>query len=110
LEAAVAWVAIIIAGIFEVIWAATMKQSEGFTRLGPSFVTIAALLISFALLAFAMRTLPLGTAYAAWTGIGALGAFAVGIIWLGEPLTIVRAIAALLIVTGVILLKSASSG
>lgn len=103
-----AWFVIIIAGVFEVVWAAAMKQSDGFTRLVPSGVTVVAMLVSFALLAYAMRTLPLGTAYIAWTGIGAIGAFAVGIIWFGEPLTIVRALAALLIVSGLVLLKSAT--
>lgn len=104
-----AWIVIIVAGIFEVVWAAAMKQSDGFTRLVPSIVTLGAMLVSFALLAFSMRSLPLGTAYMAWTGIGAIGAFVVGIIWFGEPLTVVRAFAAMLIVSGLVLLKSASA-
>lgn len=104
-----AWIAIIIAGIFEVVWAAAMKQSDGFTRPGPSIVTLVAMLVSFALLAYAMRSLPLGTAYMAWTGIGAIGAFVVGVVWFDEPLTLVRVMAAGFIVTGVVLLKSASA-
>ncbi|MDE2561922.1 MAG: multidrug efflux SMR transporter [Sphingomonadales bacterium] len=104
-----AWIVIIIAGIFEVVWAAAMKQSDGFSRLVPSIVTLGAMLVSFALLAYSMRSLPLGTAYMAWTGIGAIGAFVVGIIWFDEPLTVVRAFAAMLIVSGLVLLKSASA-
>ena len=104
-----AWVVIFIAGIFEIVWAAAMKQSHGFTRLGPSILTIAAMLVSFVLLAYAMRTIPLGTAYAAWTAIGALGAFVIGIMYFGEPLTFTRVAAVLFIVTGVALLKFASS-
>ena len=86
-----------------------MKQSDGFSRLVPSIVTLGAMLVSFALLAYSMRSLPLGTAYMAWTGIGAIGAFVVGIIWFDEPLTVVRAFAAMLIVSGLVLLKSASA-
>ena len=104
-----AWTVIIIAGIFEVVWAAAMKQSDGFTRLFPSIVTFGAMVVSFALLAYGMRSLPLGTAYMAWTGIGAIGAFMVGIVCFGEPLTVVRAIAALLVLSGLVLLKSPSA-
>lgn len=104
-----AWIVIIIAGIFEIVWAAAMKQSDGFTRPIPSVVTLGAMLVSFTLLAYGMRSLPLGTAYMAWTSIGAIGAFVVGIIWFGEPLTVTRAFSALLIVSGLVLLKSASA-
>jgi quaternary ammonium compound-resistance protein SugE len=104
-----AWIVIIVAGLFEVVWATAMKQSHGFTRLGPSVVTIAGMLVSFGLLAWAMRVLPLGTAYTIWTGIGAIGAFVVGVAVLGEPLTLLRASAALLIVGGLVLMKLASS-
>lgn len=103
-----AWIVIIVAGLFEVVWASAMKQSHGFTRLVPSIVTVAAMLVSFGLLAWAMRVLPLGTAYIVWTGIGAIGAFVLGITMLGEPLTPLRASAALLIVTGLVLMKVAS--
>jgi quaternary ammonium compound-resistance protein SugE len=101
----VAWLALTIAGLLEVVWAFSMKQSEGFTRLWPSTVTGAAMLLSFALLAWSMRLLPLGTAYAVWTGIGAVGAFLVGIAVLGEPASPLRVLAAVLIVGGLVLMK-----
>ncbi len=100
-----AWVLLLTAGLLEIVWAFTMKLSEGFTRLGPAVLTIFAMLASFTLLSISMRTLPLGTAYTVWTGIGALGAFGVGVLALGEPLTTGRAAAAVLIVTGLILMK-----
>lgn len=103
-----AWIILIIAGIFEVVWAFSMKQSEGFTRLWPSAITIGAMIISFALLSWAMRTLPLGTAYTIWTGIGAVGAFAVGIAFLGESMSPTRVLAALLIIGGLVLMKVSS--
>lgn len=103
-----AWIALIIAGLFEILWAAAMKQSHGFTRLMPSLVTIGGMLASFALLSYAMRSLPLGTAYMIWTGIGALGAFVVGIAFLGETAGAVRLLAAALILAGLILMKLAS--
>ncbi|MCA0255126.1 MAG: multidrug efflux SMR transporter [Proteobacteria bacterium] len=99
------WLYLIGAGLLEVVWATTMKQSEGFTRLTPSLITIVAMLASFSLLALAMRALPLGTAYAIWTGIGALGAFLVGILWMGEAATATRIAAALLILSGIVLMK-----
>lgn len=74
-----AWIALIFAGVFEIVWAYSMKLSEGFTRLTPSIITIFFMILSFALLAYAMRTLPLGTAYVIWTGIGAVGSFLIGI-------------------------------
>lgn len=86
-----------------------MKQSEGFTRFWPSVVTVAAMLVSFGLLSWSMRSLPLGTAYTVWTGIGAVGAFVVGIFFLGEPASALRMIAAALIVSGLILMKVSSS-
>ncbi|NLA50627.1 MAG: multidrug efflux SMR transporter [Alcaligenaceae bacterium] len=103
------WLYLLIAGLFEVVWAYTMKQSYGFTRIIPSVITIGAMVISFWLLAVAMRTIPLGTAYTIWTGIGAIGAFLVGIALLGEPVNVLRIIAALLIVSGLILMKLSSS-
>lgn len=102
-----AWIVLIIAGLFEVVWATAMKQSHGFTRLGPSIVTITGMLVSFGLLSWSMRSLPLGTAYTVWTGIGAIGAFALGILMLGESVTPMRLIAALLIVSGLALMKLA---
>jgi len=85
-----------------------MKQSYGFTRLIPSFVTILAMTASFWLLAIAMRSIPLGTAYTIWTGIGSVGAFLVGILWLAEPVNTLRVIAAVLIIMGLILMKLSS--
>lgn len=104
-----AWVMLIVAGLFEVGWAFSMKQSEGFTRLWPSVLTIVLMVVSIVLLAVAMRSLPLGTAYTVWTGIGAIGAFLVGILVLSEPATALRMLAAVLIVSGIILMKVSSS-
>ena len=103
-----AWLVLIIAGLFEVVWAFSMKRSEGFTRLWPSVVTVAAMLVSFGLLAWSMRSLPLGTAYTVWTGIGAAGAFVAGIVFLGEAANASRLTAALLIVSGLLLMKLSS--
>lgn len=100
-----AWIALFLAGIFEVVWASAMKSSEGFTKLWPSVITISTMLISFGLLAYAMRSLPLGTSYSIWVGIGALGAFVVGIVAMGEPATASRIVAAGLILSGVVLMK-----
>ena len=101
-----AWFYLGIAGLLEIVWAFAMKQSEGFTRPGPTVFTVAAMIASFLLLAQAMRTLPLGTAYAIWTGIGAVGAFIAGIILLGEQANATRIAAALLIVGGMVLMKA----
>jgi quaternary ammonium compound-resistance protein SugE len=103
-----AWIMLTIAGLFEVVWAVSMKQSDGFTKLLPSIATIVGMLVSFALLALSMRTLPLGTAYTVWTGIGAIGAFVVGIAFLGEQLNFMRICAAVLIVSGLFLMKLSS--
>jgi quaternary ammonium compound-resistance protein SugE len=103
-----AWIMLIIAGIFEVVWAYSMKLSNGFTKLIPSIVTLVMMIASFGLLSIAMRTIPLGTAYTVWTGIGAVGAFIVGAAALGEPLSITRILAALLIVSGLVLMKLSS--
>lgn len=103
-----AWIVLLLASVFEVIWAFSMKQSEGFTRLGPSLVILGAVAASFILLAVAMRSLPLGTAYTIWTGIGAVGAFVLGIALLGEAANPLRILAALMIVGGVVLMKMAS--
>ena len=100
-----AWIALLIAGLLEVVWAYLMKQSAGFTKLLPGAACIATMIASFALLSFAMRTLPLGTSYVIWTGIGAVGAFVVGIAWLGEPASLPRIAAAALIVSGLLLMK-----
>lgn len=103
-----AWGLLIIAGLFEVVWAYSMKLSNGFTRLLPSAVTLVMMLASFSLLALSMRTLPLGTAYTIWTGIGAVGAFVVGIVMLGEQVNTTRILAAVLIVSGIVLMKLSS--
>ena len=105
-----AWFCLIVAGVLEVVWAFYMKQSEGFTRVAPSIVTIVTMIASFALLSFAMRSLPLGTAYGMWTGIGAVGSFAVGIMFLSESANPMRIGAALLIISGLVLMKVASPG
>jgi quaternary ammonium compound-resistance protein SugE len=104
-----AWFMLVVAGLFEVLWAFSMKQSQGFTRFLPSVITIVGMLVSFALLALSMRALPLGTAYTIWTGIGAVGAFVVGIAFLGEQLNFMRICAAVLIVGGLVLMKLSSS-
>jgi quaternary ammonium compound-resistance protein SugE len=105
-----AWLLLVAAGLLEVVWAFTMKLSRGFTQPGPSIITLVAMLASFGLLSVAMRTLPLGTAYTVWTGIGALGAFVVGVVWLGEPMDYWRLLAATLILTGIVLMKASSGG
>lgn len=100
-----AWVFLGVAGLLEIVWAYAMKLSDGFTRPMPTAIMLVAMIGSFGLLAVSMRTLPLGTAYTIWTGIGAVGAFLVGVGFLGEILTPTRAIAATLIVTGLVLMK-----
>lgn len=102
-----AWIALLFAGILEVLWSYAMKESQGFTRLWPSVVTGVAMAGSVWLLAVAMRSLPLGTAYMIWTGIGAVGAFVVGVMVLGEPLSLMRGLAAALIVGGLVLMRLA---
>ena len=104
-----AWAILILAGIFEIIWAYSMKMSEGFTKLTPSIVTIVFMILSVVLLSISMRSLPLGTAYTVWTGIGAIGSFVVGILILNEPMTAMRMIAAILIVSGLVLMKLSST-
>lgn len=104
-----AWIVLVFAGIFEIVWAYSMKLSEGFTKLGPSLITLFFMILSFGLLAYAMKTLPLGTAYTIWTGIGAVGSFLVGIFVLGEPATAMRMLAAVLIISGLVLMKLSSS-
>jgi quaternary ammonium compound-resistance protein SugE len=105
-----AWIVLLAAGALEVVWAFYMKQSSGFTRLWPTVITLVTMVASFLLLSIAMRTLPLGTAYSVWTGIGAVGAFAVGVVVLGEPADGLRTSAALLIVCGLVLMKVSSPG
>lgn len=99
------WIWLYIAGILEIFWAVGMKYSHGFTRLIPSLLTVAAMLASLGCLALAMRTLPLGTAYAVWTGIGTVGTVIVGMIFFGESTAILRILCLLLIVSGIVGLK-----
>lgn len=103
-----AWAILITAGVFETVWAYYMKLSDGFTRPGATVATFAAMTVSIGLLGLAMKSLPLGTAYTVWTGIGALGAFAVGIVVLGEAVTAMRLAAAALIIAGIVLMKVSS--
>jgi quaternary ammonium compound-resistance protein SugE len=103
------WFYLLVAGLLEVAWATGLKSSEGFTKLGWSAFTIVTVLASFWLLALAMRELPLGTAYAVWTGIGAVGAFILGIVMMGEAVTFARVASASLIVLGLIGLKISSA-
>ena len=103
-----AWIFLVSAGLLEVIWAYSMKRSEGFTLLVPTAITLAVMAASFMLLSISMKTLPLGTAYTIWTGIGAVGAFLVGIVVLGEALTPMRVMAAALILSGLVLMKLSS--
>jgi quaternary ammonium compound-resistance protein SugE len=103
-----AWILLVLAGLLEIVWAFGMKASEGFSRLGWSVLTLVAMAASVGLLGLAMRSLPLGTAYAIWTGIGALGAFVVGIAVLGEAATPMRIGSAALILAGLVGLKLTS--
>lgn len=103
-----AWLCLLVAGLLEVVWAVAMKQSDGFSRPIPSIVTVVGMILSFWLLSMAMKSLPLGTAYTIWTGIGAVGAFVLGIVAFGEQLTAGRVTAAVLIVSGLVLMKLAS--
>jgi quaternary ammonium compound-resistance protein SugE len=104
-----AWLMVVAAGALEMVWSYAAKQSEGFTKLGWAGLTVGASLISFFLLTFALRSLPLGTAYAAWTGIGAIGSFAVGAVLLGESLGPWRIASVVCIVVGVIGLRLTNS-
>jgi quaternary ammonium compound-resistance protein SugE len=104
-----AWIFLLLAGVLEVVWAFLMKASAGFTKPWPTVGMVVFMIASFGLLSLAMKTLPLGTAYAIWTGIGAVGAFVVGAVVLGEPLTPMRIAGVTLVASGLIVLKLASS-
>src|SRR5688572_13944032 len=101
------WFLLFLAGIFEIGWAIGLKYSEGFTRLWPSVGTVLAMAVSLGLLAAAMRSLPLGTAYAVWVGVGAVGTVILGVLLFDEPLNAMRAISVALIVLGLAGLKLA---
>ena len=100
-----AWVVLAVAGLFEVGWAIGLKYTEGFTRFWPSVATAGAMVASVVLLGWAMRTLPVGTAYAVWTGIGAAGTVALGIALFGEPASASRLVCVALILAGIVGLK-----
>jgi quaternary ammonium compound-resistance protein SugE len=100
-----AWVILFVAGLFEVAWAVGLKWSAGFTRFWPSMFTVAAMAISLGLLGLALRSLPLGTAYAVWTGVGAVGTVLVGVVWFGDPATAGRLACVGLILAGIVGLK-----
>lgn len=103
-----AWIVLFVAGILEVVWAIGLKYTDGFTKLWPSVGTIAAMVVSMTMLAQALRTIPVGTGYAIWTGIGAVGTAIVGMVLLGEPREVGRIVCLLLIVSGIIGLKALS--
>lgn len=104
-----AWVYLIIAGLFETVWAVGMKYSEGFTKLYPSLLVAVAMFLSVWLLGLAMRSLPLGTAYAVWTGVGTLGAVIYGIFFFGESADVLRLVFVVMILGGLIGLKAVSA-
>ncbi|POU04334.1 MULTISPECIES: quaternary ammonium compound efflux SMR transporter SugE [Enterobacteriaceae] len=99
------WFILFIAGLLEVVWAIGLKYTHGFTRLIPSLITVSAMIVSIMMLSWAMKTLPVGTAYAIWTGIGAVGAATAGILLLGESASPARIVSLVLIVAGIIGLK-----
>ena len=100
-----AWMILVVAGLLEVGWAVGLKYTEGFTRLWPTVGTVGAMVLSVGLLGLAMRTLPVGTAYAVWTGIGALGTVILGMVLFGEPATLARLLCVGLILAGIVGLK-----
>lgn len=108
--AASAWVILLIAGLLEIVWASSMKASEGFTRHWYTGVTLVAAWLSFWLLGVAMKSLPLGTAYAVWTGVGAVGAAILGMVFFKEPATVARILCIVAIVGGIIGLKVLTTG
>jgi quaternary ammonium compound-resistance protein SugE len=99
------WFILFIAGLFEVIWAVGIKYTDGWTRLWPAVFTVSAMIASFYLLSVALKNIPMGTAYAAWTGIGIIGTVIYGIIFLKEPTDIYRIICMLLIICGIVGLR-----
>lgn len=103
-----AWVVLFVAGLFEIAWAVALKHSEGFTKLWPSVIFGVTAWLSFACLAYALKSLPVGTSYAVWTGIGAVGIAVFGIVWLGEPANAIRIGCICLIIIGIAGLKISS--
>lgn len=109
MSASLSWIVLVVAGLFEVGWAIGLKYTEGFTRLWPSIGTAVAMIISIGLLGFAMKVLPVGTAYAVWVGVGAVGTVILGIVLLGEPANVARLVSVGFIIAGIIGLKLASA-
>jgi quaternary ammonium compound-resistance protein SugE len=104
-----AWLFLFAAGLFEIIWALGLKLSEGFTRPLPALITVAAMALSMAFMAFSLKSIPMGTAYAVWTGIGAVGTAVLGIILFGEPRAALRLFCICLIIAGIAGLKLTSN-
>jgi quaternary ammonium compound-resistance protein SugE len=104
-----AWISLVCAGLLEILWAYFMKRSAGFTLTVPTLLCVASMIASFSLLSWAMQSLPLGTAYMIWTGIGAVGAFIVGVMMLGESATSMRVLAAAFIVLGMVIMTSSGA-
>jgi quaternary ammonium compound-resistance protein SugE len=102
------WIILVVSGVFETVWAIALGKSAGFTKLVPSLVFLGALVLSMGGLAYAMRTIPIGTGYAVWVGVGAVGTAVFGMLFLGEPATVARVLCLLLIVVGVVGLKLAN--
>lgn len=103
------WLILVVAGMLEIVWAVGLKYTDGFSRLLPSIGTVAAMILSVSLLSFAMKSLPIGTAYAVWVGIGMVGTVAAGIIFLNEPANAARLISIALIISGIVGLKLTTS-
>lgn len=103
-----AWIILVIAGLFEVGWAIGLKYTEGFTRLWPTIWTVLAMVVSLCLLGIAMRSIPVGTAYGVWVGVGAVGTVILGIVLFGDPVNTVRIVSIVLIIAGIIGLKLAT--
>lgn len=102
------WFLLIVAGLFEVVWAISLKYTQGFSRLGPSLLTIGTMIFSFYLLSVSLRVLPLSTAYAVWVGIGAVGTAIAGVLLFGESLTTLKLVSLALVILGIVGLKLAS--
>lgn len=99
------WLSLVIAGLFEIVWAVGLKYTEGFSKLIPSLFTVAAMIISFAFLSYALKTIPIGTGYAVWTGIGASGTLLFGMFFLGESREVIRVLCIALIIASIVVLK-----
>lgn len=100
-----AWIYLLLGGIFEIVWATALKYAEGFSKLYPSIITVVGMIFSFAFLSISLKTLPMGTAYSVWTGIGAVGTVIIGIVVFGEPHSIMRIAFIVLVISGIVGLK-----